>query len=98
MTDIEKIVLEALSEIGEDSDNEALINADENTKLLGGNGHLDSLGVVLLVSELEGVISEKFEKSIVLADDRAMSQRTSPFRSVNTLCSYIDTLLAEENA
>ena len=38
---------------------------------------------------------EEFEKDIVLADEKAMSIRTSPFRNVESLTSYIESLLEE---
>ena len=94
--DVLKIVLEAVSEVGEDQENEVLLNPHESTRLYGGaKGNLDSVGVVVLITELEEKIAEKFEVDIVLADDRAMSQKTSPFRSVKTLTNYIVILLKE---
>ena len=94
MDEIKNIVFETLRAIGEIEDIPALLNPTHETKLLGGNGHLDSMGIVLLVSELEVEISDKLGSDIVLADDRSMSRRTSPFRSVGSLCSYVDELLA----
>lgn len=84
-------------ELGEEKDVEELIHANRDTQLLGAKGHLDSLGVVMLVSEVEGLLSEELDKDIIIADDRAMSRQTSPFRSVKTLCAYIEELLAEED-
>jgi acyl carrier protein len=94
MSKILKIVLDVVKEMGEEDENDFLINVDEHTELFG-RGTLDSMGVVLLISELEDVIYEELEREIVLADDRAMSQRTSPFKSVKTLVNYIEKLLAE---
>lgn len=94
MNNILSAVLEAVKDVGKDSEIESLVNANEDTELFG-RGDLDSLGVVLLVSELEDIISEEFGKDIILADDRAMSQRTSPFKSVKTLTKYVGKLLEE---
>ena len=33
--------------------------------------------------------------AIALADERAMSQKQSPFRTVDTLCDYVATLIEE---
>ncbi|PCJ35838.1 MAG: hypothetical protein COA93_02495 [Alphaproteobacteria bacterium] len=90
------LVLRSVAEIGEERSSEELINATVKTKLFGTHGHLDSLGVVLLVSDLEDAIVEEFGKDIILADDRAMSQKTSPFRNVELLCAYIEKLLNED--
>ena len=88
------IVTEAVQEIGRDQENEKLIQADETTLLFGEN--LDSMGIVFLIADLESKISETLDLQIVLADERAMSQKTSPFRSVKTLTKYIEILIREE--
>lgn len=87
------LVLSALNEIAEDTDNESLSNANVKTKLFGPNGVLDSMGIVFLVSELEELISDEFDAHVTLADEKAMSQVTSPFRNVETLSSYIQKLV-----
>ena len=89
------LVLTALNEVAEDTDNESLNNANEKTKLFGHNGLLDSMGIVFLVSELEDLISDEFDVDVTLADEKAMSQVTSPFRNVETLSTYIQKLVEE---
>lgn len=93
---IEKVIIDILIELNEELENEALENPTSKTKLFGGNGVLDSLALVSFITDLEEVISEEFDKDIVLADERAMSARTSPFRDVKTLANYIKELLEEE--
>ena len=92
---IEKIIIETLNEINEELENENLNNPTSETKLYGGSGVLDSLALVSLITDLEERISDEFEKDIILADEKAMSQRTSPFRNVETLTNYIQKLLEE---
>lgn len=87
------LVLQAVKDLGTSQENQALIDADENTKLFGEN--LDSMGIVFLVSELESLISDELDIDITLADERAMSQKTSPFRSVQTLANYTQILIDE---
>lgn len=96
MEQVLNLVLEAVKEIGEDQENEALINADEDTRLFGEN--LDSMGIVFLVTDLESKISDEMDVDLTLADERAMSQKTSPFRSVKTLAKYAQTLIDEAKA
>lgn len=93
--EIEKIIIEVLQELNEESDNKN-INPSSDTKLYGINGTLDSLGLVSFITDLEERISDKFNMNIVLADEKAMSQRTSPFRDVKSLTNYIITLIEEE--
>lgn len=94
--EILQIVLDALRNIGEVEQLDTLLNADENTRLYGGNGVLDSVGVVMLIAEVEDLVGDKMGKTITLADERAMSQKTSPFRAVKNLVDYIDKLLCEQ--
>jgi acyl carrier protein len=61
----------------------------EQTKLFGGDGVLDSLGLVSFIVSLEEAIEDEFNISIVLADEKAMSRRTSPFARINALVDYI---------
>jgi len=90
---IVELVLEVVKEVGEDQECQALIEATETTKLFGEN--LDSMGVVFLVTDLEAKLSDELNIEVTLADERAMSQKTSPFRSVKTLTKYIEMLVAE---
>ncbi|MDY0238318.1 MAG: hypothetical protein RBS42_05640 [Campylobacterales bacterium] len=92
---IEKIVIDILKEFNEELENEALNNPTSKTKLYGTNGTLDSLALVSFITDLEESISDEFDKEIVLADEKAMSATTSPFRNVESLTNYITKLLEE---
>ena len=92
---IEKIIVEVLVELNEELENENLNNPTSETKLYGGSGALDSLALVSLIIDLEERITAEFNKDIVLADEKAMSQKTSPFRTVESLTEYITKLLEE---
>lgn len=92
---IENIIVDAVNELNEELEKESLNNPTKDTKLFGIDGALDSLSLVYLITDLEEKISHEFDKYIVLADEKAMSQKTSPFRSVKTLSNYIEQLLSE---
>lgn len=96
MEKILNLILEIVKEIGDDQNNQALVDANEDTRLFGEN--LDSMGIVFLVTDLESRVSEEFDVDLTLADERAMSQKTSPFRSVKTLAKYTSTLIDEAKA
>lgn len=87
------IITAALKEINEELSLSELENPDLHTKLFGGSGALDSLALVSFIADVEEKISDAFGKNIVLADEKAMSQKVSPFRSVETLSLYIEKLL-----
>jgi hypothetical protein len=40
-------------------------------------------------------VADDLGKAIVLADERAMSQKRSPFATAGTLADYIELLLSE---
>jgi len=65
------------------------------TVLFGSGGRLDSLGLVNLVVALERNIQAEFDRPISITDERAMSQKNSPFRTVESLADYITSLLEE---
>lgn len=90
---IEKIIIDTLKELNEELENEAFLNPNSKTKLYGGNGAMDSLALVSFIADLEDKISDEFEKDIILADEKAMSAKTSPFRNIESLTSYIKSLL-----
>jgi acyl carrier protein len=67
----------------------------EDTRLVGGNSLLDSTALVSLIVEVEQQIDDRYGVSITIADDRALSQQRSPFRTVSSLADYIMKLYGE---
>lgn len=90
---IDDLVLSAVQNIGNDTDNLILQTASLNTPLFGALGVLDSLSLVTLVANLEEKVSELFDRDIIIADERAMSQTRSPFLTAKTLSDYIQSLM-----
>lgn len=66
-----------------------------STVLLGVGGAVDSLGLVRLILEVEREVEQSTGRGISLTDERAMSQRNSPFRSVGALTEYIVMVVNE---
>ena len=66
-----------------------------NTVLFGKSGKLDSLGLVSFIVATEQRLEEVLGISLTLADERAMSQKNSPFRTIGTLAEYISKILNE---
>jgi acyl carrier protein len=69
------------------------LSKKEETRLFGGGAPLDSLSLVSLIVEIEEKIEDNFDISIILADEKAMSRRTSPFSKISFLVEYIDELI-----
>ena len=63
--------------------------------LFGGTSPLDSLGLVGLLIDVEDSFASR-GFPVVLSDERALSERRSPFRSVQSLVDYIERLLTEQ--
>jgi acyl carrier protein len=63
--------------------------------LFGESGSLDSLGLVNLIVSVEDEVQLCLGIPILLADERAMSQRKSPFRTIASLTDYVCALISE---
>lgn len=92
------LILGALGELLEQQDKTPTEPLSAESRLIGKNAVLDSLGLVTLIVDLEQRIEAEFDVFLTLADDRAMSQRSSPFLSVGSLAEYVALLIAEERA
>ena len=71
-----------------------LIKAPE-TRLLGSETALDSMGLVSLIVTIEREVEDAFGVALTLADERALSMKASPFRSIQSLADYIGILLTD---
>ncbi len=61
---------------------------DSTTALFGRDGCLDSLGLVSLVVGVEQALQDELNVTVSLADEKALSQRHSPYRTVGSLVDY----------
>tara|TARA_E500000081_G_C5893777_1_gene244620 strand:- start:308 stop:595 length:288 start_codon:yes stop_codon:yes gene_type:complete len=73
---------------------EETIELTIDSRLFGGGGPLDSMALVNLILEIEEFVEDEFGKTITLADEKAMSRRTSPFAKVSYLIDYINEKIA----
>ena len=92
------LVLASLRDVLATSDNDGYDaeQLGEDTRLIGRAGVLDSMGLVTLIVDVEQRLEEEYDTVVVLADERALSQTRSPFRSVGSLADYICQLVKEE--
>lgn len=67
-----------------------------NTRLIGSSSFFDSMDLVSFIVEVEQDIEEKFNLRIQLASEKAMSRRSSPFISLETLANYIIEIIENE--
>ena len=91
---ISELVFKCINNYQEEYEQIINVTEGEQTRLFGGNGQLDSLGLVSLVVSIEEEIETELGNAIVLADEKAMSRRTSPFSRIGNLIDYIDELIS----
>jgi hypothetical protein len=86
--DLENLVLTKFNNFV--NENDIIIdNISISTNLIGTSSSLDSMELVTFIIELETLIQEKFNITVQLADEKAMSRRTSPFINLESLVTYI---------
>ena len=92
---VTNLIIASLKDMKDDVQTLELGDLTVKTHLYGRTGILDSLALVRLLADIEGRISEEIGQEITIADDRAVSMRISPFRTVESLADYIERLLNE---
>ena len=98
MTKKERVIqaiFNAVDEINQQFPKEDRLEKSIDAVLFGQSAKLDSLGLVNLIVTTEQKIEEEFDTTITLANEKAMSQKNSPFRTIETLAGYIFLLLEE---
>ena len=99
MIDKKKVIqsiFNAVEEINRQLPGNKKIEQSRKTVLFGEDGKLDSLGFVNLIVAIEQNIEDEFGVNITIANERAMSQRNSPFKTIGTLADFIDMLQKEK--
>lgn len=64
-----------------------------DTPLYAKDGLLDSMGIVSLVIAVEQALEDREGISIALADEKALSRTSGPYRTIGTLAEYTDEVL-----
>lgn len=87
-----RIIFNAIEDYNDEVEEKNILPLSLDLELFGKDGRLDSLGLVNLIMCIEEKFEEHTGSSIVIADEKAMSQSNSPFRSVDTLAEYMTSL------
>ena len=91
-----QLIIDTVNELAGQDEFELDGAVDANTSLFGDQGILDSMGLVSTVIAVEQAVEEKFDAGISLADEKALSQKNSPYRTVTTLAEYAEQLINEQ--
>jgi hypothetical protein len=89
------LVLGLADEMAPDLDPPVDTAVGADAALFGSGGPLSSIALVSLVAGLEQEIDDRWGVFVELADDRAVSQSRSPFRTVGALASWAASLVRE---
>ena len=92
-TEIVQLIYEVIDELNEHLPAESQLDKSPHAILFGANGKLDSLGLVNLITLTEQKVEDTLGTTLVLADERALSQEDSPFQTVASLSAYICSVL-----
>lgn len=96
--DVLKCIYAAVGRINELREPGQHLACNEETALYGAAGGLDSLNLVSLIMDVEEAVNDRTGGVLVLADERAVSQRRNPFRDVRSLADHVMTRLQEDPA
>jgi acyl carrier protein len=89
--DVLAVVLGAAADAVDQDSSVPDAELSESTILIGDHAVVDSLGLVQIVTDVEEAVSERYGREIDLTDERALSQKQSPFRSVGALVDHVMT-------
>jgi len=95
-SEVEDILFALIEEMNERRPEDQQIAVEKSTQLFGEGGVLDSLELVNLIVAFEQRIQSDLDFAITLADEKAMSQKHNPFRSIESLADYAIMLIREK--
>jgi hypothetical protein len=90
---IRKILSESLSEVSPLLSD--AVTYRDDLVLWGTNGIFDSLALVNFVSTVETLVADTLDKEITIVSEKAFSQKSSPFKTMESLGNFIEELLSE---
>jgi acyl carrier protein len=91
-----KLVIDQAEELNEQLDSRIPVELGAEAPLFGGDsGILDSISLVTLIVSVEQSIEDETGIAVILADEKAMSQKNNPFTTIGALTSYIIQVLDE---
>ena len=90
------LILQVANEFNDQLENKITLEKGRDAPLYGKNGVLDSRGLVSFIIAIEQLIQDAFEVTVALADERALSQQNSPFKTIGSLADYIEKLIEDE--
>ena len=91
------MIFESYREINNSLAAEEKIKSLPLVPLYGEKSSMDSLGLVSFLINLEQKIEDQLGITITIADEKAMSLKNSPFKTIGTLTEYLKERLTKIN-
>jgi D-alanine--poly(phosphoribitol) ligase subunit 2 len=98
MIEKEKIlncIYKAVDDSNEQLPDDQQLEKTPETVLLGKSGKLESIELVNILVATEDYLEEEFSMPISITDEKAVSEKNSPFTTIETLSGFISDLLKE---
>ena len=90
--EIQAVVLEVLHDANLVRAVDQQLQINPKSPIFGSDGQLDSMELVVFAIDIEDAFAERGIE-ISLSDERAMSDKNSPFRDVPSLVAYLKDLV-----
>jgi len=94
---LQSCVLNAIRDLNTQLPPEQQVEESLEARLFGRGAPLDSIGLVNLIVTVEEQLADVLDLNVTLASEKAMSRRTSPFQSVESLLDFIEELIREDS-
>lgn len=92
LEEIQKTVIDVIQDYCDANDISA--NLETSTPLIGGNKIMDSMGLVMVIVDIETAFLEE-DVEVSLTSEAAMSSAISPFRTIGSLSNFISKQINE---
>lgn len=90
---IETIIISSIGVINYTLNKPLPLEEKDVCPIYGSSRGLDSISLVGLISIVEDALESELGYSVIIADEKAISRRNSPFLTVGTLTNYIYELI-----
>ena len=91
---IQSIIMSAMTTMNVSRESDEQLEIGVEAPIFGPDSMLDSLGLVSLLIDIEELFADE-GITIALSDERAMSQKRTPYRDVPTLTAFIESQISE---
>lgn len=79
----------------EENESAGVLMAAPDSALVGSEAVVSSMALVSFITDVESSLAQDFGFETILVNEKALSRKNSPFRSIEVLADYILELAAE---